>query len=194
MYKSAAFFVEIAISTTWDKLWDAKYIIIETNTVKMFDIIVEKKNTRAKSISNFKNVNTKLIIIKWSISIHFMSITAKSKRDWKNTIIAIVAENPKNFQRINSYLPIGFDRIRKIVFPSTSLNKSWLQTNKTPINQNISIIDNPKSTIILLSSQSVNCPKTREKIINKNPKNKIIYKNLFLTISLKVLNAIFNIV
>ncbi|MGB2110560.1 MAG: hypothetical protein ACPHY8_01120 [Patescibacteria group bacterium] len=47
----------------------------------MFDIIVEKKNTRAKSISNLKNVNTKLIVIKWSIGIHFNAITAKSNID-----------------------------------------------------------------------------------------------------------------
>ncbi len=160
----------------------------------MFDINVEKKNTKASNISNFKNVNIKLMTIKWSIGIDLNNNTQRNNNAWKNTITAIVPENPKNFQRINSYLPIGFDNIRKIVFPSTSLNSNWLHTNNTPINQNISIIDNPKSTIILLSSQSVNCPKTREKIINKNQKNKIIYKNLFLTISLKVLNAILNIV
>jgi hypothetical protein len=105
----------------------------------------------------------------------------------------IVPLKPKNFPNINSYLLIGFDKIRKIVFHSTSLKSNWLQTNKTQIIQKISIIAKPKSTITFESSQIVSCPKEREKIIKTNAKNKIKYKNLFLTISLNVLSPILNI-
>ena len=104
----------------------------------------------------------------------------------------IVDEKPRNFHRINSYLFIGFERIRNIVFPSISLNKSWLQTNNTQISQKISIIASPKSTIILLSSPIVSFPSKREKTINTKAKNIIKYKNLFLTISLNVFSAMLN--
>ena len=105
----------------------------------------------------------------------------------------IVQLKPTNFHNINSDLFIGFDNIKKIVFHSTSLKSNWLQTNKTQTIQNISIIARPKSTIILLSFQSVSCHNKIEKIINTNAKKRIKYKNLFLTISLKVLSAILNI-
>jgi hypothetical protein len=61
----------------------------------------------------------------------------------------IVAENQRNFHIINSYLFIGFDKIKNIVFHSISLKRSCDQTNKIHINQKISIIDNQKSTITL---------------------------------------------
>ena len=56
-----------------------------------------------------------------------------------------------NKKKINSYLLIGFERMRKIVFPSISLNKSWLPTNKTPINQKISINKATKEELMNLS-------------------------------------------
>jgi hypothetical protein len=100
--------------------------------------------------------------------------TNKNNRDCTNTINAIVHVNHINLPRINSYLSIGFDKIRKIVFHSTSLNRSWLQTNITHINQKISIIANQKSTIIFSAFPSVSCPRDIEKIININQKNNII--------------------
>jgi hypothetical protein len=102
-------------------------------------------------------------------------------------------ENQRNFQTINSYLFIGFDKIKNIVFPSISLNKSWLQTNKTLTNQKISIIASQKSTITLLSSQIVSFHKETEKTIKIKAKKMIKYKNLFLIISLNVFKAMFNI-
>jgi hypothetical protein len=86
----------------------------------------------------------------------------------------IVPVNHKNLPNINSYLSIGFESIKNIVFHSTSLNNSWLQTNITHISPKISIIARPKSTVIFSSFQSVNCPNEREKIININQKNNII--------------------
>ena len=103
------------------------------------------------------------------------------------------AENQKNFQSINSYLFIGLESIKNIVLPSISLKRSWLQTNKTPTIQKISIIDNQKSTIILSSSHIVNFQRDIEKIIKTKAKKSIKYKNLFLTISLKVLIVMFSI-
>lgn len=112
------------------------------------------------------------------------------KIDWNKTTKNITNEKPKNLPKINSYLFIGLDKIKNIVFPSTSLKSNWLHTNKTEINENISIIARPKSTITLLSSQIVSFPKAREKIIKTSAKKIIKYKNLFLIISLKVFNAI----
>ena len=105
----------------------------------------------------------------------------------------IVIENHKILPSINSYLFIGFDKIKKIVFHSTSLKSNWLQINSTQINQNISIIESQKSTIILEFSQIVNFPSKMEKIMKINEKKTIIYKYLFLIISLKVLVAILSI-
>lgn len=127
------------------------------------------------------------------ISISLINTTAKNNIDCNKIIEKIQRENPKNFQIINSYLLIGFDKIKKIVFPSISLKSNWLHTNKTLKNQNISIIASQKSTIILLSSQIVNFHKETEKIIKTKAKKIIKYKNLFLIISLNVFNAIFNI-
>ncbi|MDP2396211.1 MAG: hypothetical protein Q8S84_08230 [bacterium] len=70
------------------------------------------------------------------------------------------------------------------------MNNSCDQTKSTHTNQNISIIANQKSTIILVSSQIVSLPNAIEKTMNTKAKNRIKYKNLFLTISLNVFNAI----
>ena len=176
-----------------EKLWLKKYIISVTSIVRMFDINVEKKKTRDRRISNLKKVNNKEKTIKEVILIHLINNTAKNSNDCNAIINKIVAENQKNFQRMNSYLFIGLDKIKKIVIHSISLNKSWEPTNNTHTNQKISIIDNQKSTITLLSSQIVSFPNEIENTIKTKAKNKIRYKNLFLTISLNVLSAIFNI-
>ncbi len=175
------------------KLWLTKYIIIDTIIVKIFDIKVDKNKTIQTKITSFKNIKIKEKSIKISISIHLKYKTIKYKIDCKNVIRNITLENPKNFPKINSYLLIGFDKIRKIVFHSISLNKSWLHTNKTPTKPNISIIAIQKSVTTFWSSQIVSFPREIEKIINKKAKTKIKYKNLFLTISLNVFNAMFNI-
>lgn len=195
-------FIEFVIKSFWNliiissnelKLCDIKYIIIVTNIVRIFDIKDEKKKTRDNNISNLKNVKTIDITIKWSISIHLKNKTNKNKIACNNTINPIVQVNQKNFHNINSYLFIGLLSIKNIVFHSTSLNNNWLQTNNTQTIQKISIIANQKSTITLLSSQIVNFQSDIENIINTNAKNIIRYKNLFLTISLNVFCAIFNI-
>lgn len=175
-------------------VWLTKYTIIDTIIVNIFDIKVDKKRTIAIRIISFKKIKRSENNIKPSISIHLKYKTIKYKIDCKNVIKNITSQNPKNFHRINSYLLIGFESIKKIVFPSISLNKSWLQTNKTHINQKISIIAIPKSVMTLLSSPIVSFQSEIEKTINKKAKTKIKYKNLFLTISLNVLNAILNII
>ena len=160
----------------------------------MFDINVEKKKTSQRDISSFKNVATREKLIKLVISISFINKTIKNNIDWNNIIKNIVAEKPSNFHKINSYLFIGLLRIKKIVLPSISLKSSWEPTKSTHTNQNISIIASQKSTIILLSSQIVNFQRDIEKSMKIKAKNNIKYKNLFLTISLKVLIAILNII
>lgn len=157
----------------------------------MFDIKVDKNKTIQTKIISFRNIKIKEKIIKLSIEIPLKYKTIKYKIDCKNVIKNITRENPKNFHKINSYLFIGFDKIRKIVFHSISLNKSWLHTNKTQTKPNISIIAIQKSVITLPSSQIVSFQSEIEKIINKKAKTKIKYKNLFLTISLNVFNAMF---
>lgn len=174
-----------------EKLWLKKYIIIETIIVKIVDIKVDKKSTIETKVISFKSININEKIISGVIEIPLKNKTPKNKIDCKTTIKEITQENQKNFHKINSYLLIGFDNIKNIVFHSISLNNNWLQTNKTQINQNISIIEIPKSTITFSSSQIVSLPKASEKTINKSQKITIIYKNLFLTISLNVFNAIF---
>ncbi len=161
--------------------------------VNIFDIKVEKKKTNDNSISNFKKVKNNEKSINLVISISLINNTIKNNNDCKAIISIIQRENQKNFQIINSYLLIGFDKIKNIVFHSISLNSNWLHTNKTLKNQNISIIASQKSTTTLLSSQIVNFHKEIEKIINTKAKKTIKYKNLFLVISLNVFNAIFNI-
>ena len=183
----------LAISISIVKLWLKKYIDKATKIVSMFHINVEKKNTRDSNISNLKNVNNRENDIKLVISIPFKNNTVKNNNDCNSIIKKIVAENQKNLPKINSYLLIGLLKIKKIVFHSISLNSNCDHTNNTDTNQKISIIDNQKSTIILLSSQIVSCPKATEKTMNTKAKNNIKYKNLFLTISLNVFNAIFNI-
>ncbi len=176
------------------KLWLTKYIISDTRIVSMFDINVEKKNTSQSNISNLKNVkinenNTNLVI-----SISFINNTIKNNIDCKNIIKNIVAENQKNLPNINSYLFIGLLSIKNIVFHSISLNNNCDHTKSTHTSQNISIIANQKSTMIFESSQIVSLPNAIEKTMNTKAKNNIKYKNLFLTISLNVFNAIFNMV
>ncbi len=110
-------------------------------------------------------------IIREVISISFKNNTSKKTIDCNKIINVIVIENHKNFHNINSYLLIGLLKIKKIVLPSISLKSNWLHTNKTQTNQKTSIIDNQKSTIILLSSQIVNFQSVIEKRIKTNAKN-----------------------
>lgn len=159
----------------------------------MFDIKVDKNKTKAIKIHNLNNIKIKDIIIIHSIFIQLKNNTQRYKNDCNNVINKIIKLNHKNFPKINSYLLIGLLNIKNIVFPSISLKSSWLQTNKTQISQNISIIAIQKSVITLLSSQIVSFQREIEKIISKNQNTKIRYKNLFLTISLKVFMAILNI-
>jgi hypothetical protein len=65
--------------------------------------------------------------------------------------------NQKNFPKINSYLEIGFDKIKYMVLPSISLKRICHHTKITEIRPKISIIEIPKSIIIF----SV-CPKDNE--------------------------------
>ena len=95
---------------------------------------------------------------------------------------------------MKSCLLIGFESIRKIVFHSISLKSNWLHTKSTHISQKISIIPSPKSTITLSHSPIVRFHSAIEKMINTKAKKSMRYKNLFLTISLKVFLEIFNIV
>lgn len=176
-----------------EKLWLKKYTDNVTKIVSIFDIKVEKKKTSDNNISNLKNVAISENTINQVISIHFNQITIKNKIDCNNIIKAIVAENHKNFPKINSYLFIGLLSIKKIVFHSISLKSSCDQTKSTHTNQNISIIAKPKSTITLLSSQIVSFHKAIENIMKTNAKKSIRYRNLFLTISLNVFKAILNI-
>lgn len=137
----------------------------------MFDIKVEKKKTEASKISNFKNMKNNEYKTSESIGIDLKSKTIKNNNASRKTTINIQIENPKNFHKINSYLFIGLDKIRKIVFHSISLKRSWLQIKSTLKNQKISIIASQKSSIILSSSHIVNFPKAMEKIIKINAKN-----------------------
>ncbi len=177
-----------------EKLWDNTYIINESVIVSMFDINVDRKKTIASKASSLNSVNNIENIIKCVISISFKNNTHKNSSACKNTISNIVIENHRNFQSMNSYLFIGLLSIRKMVFHSTSLKSNWLHTNNTHISQNTSIILNQKSTIILLSSHIVSFQSIIEKAINANAKNIIIYRNLFLTISLNVFSAMLNII
>lgn len=90
----------------------------------MVDINVEKKNTSARIISSLKNVKSKAKSIRESISIDLRNKSPKNTSDWTNMMTPITPENPRNFQRINSHLLIGFESIKKIVFPSISLKRS----------------------------------------------------------------------
>jgi hypothetical protein len=119
--------------------------------------------------------------------------TTIKRSDCKNVIIVITPANHKNFHKINSYLLIGLLKIRKIVFHSISLKRSWLQTKSTQISQNISISASQKSKITFSHSQIVSFPRPIDNNKNKIANTKIKYKNLFLIISLKVLSAIFHI-
>lgn len=104
--------------------------------------------------SNIKNIDA---TINQSIEIHFIAKTTKYKIDWTN-VIKVTNQKPKNLPKMNSYLLIGLLKIKN-VFHSISLNNNWLHTNKTHTNQNISIIEIPKSVIIFWSSQILNFQK-----------------------------------
>jgi hypothetical protein len=106
----------------------------------------------------------------------------------------ITHANQRNFHTINSYLLIGLLKIKKIVFHSISLNKSWLQTKSTPISQKISIRAIQKSKITFSPSPIVSFPSQTDNKRNKTANTKIKYKNLFLIISFNVLSAIFHII
>jgi len=69
-------------------------------------------------------VNSRAKSIKLVISISLIKRTIRNNIDCKNTIRNIVAENHRNFQSINSYLFIGLDKIKNIVFQSISLKSS----------------------------------------------------------------------
>lgn len=174
-----------------EKLWPSKYTITVTKTVSIVDINVEKKNTSPRVISSLRKVNRSENSIIASRGIDFAKHTHKNTSDWKRSMTPITHVNQRNFPRIKSHLLIGFERIRKIVFPSISLNSSWLQTNSTVISPNISIIASQKSTITLLFSHRDNCPSAIEKRVKIIAKKTITYKSLFLMISLKVFCAIF---
>jgi hypothetical protein len=118
----------------------------------------------------------------------------------KKSIVSIIVikkitkEKPKNFQIMKSLLFIGLLKIKKIVFHSISLKRSWLHINKTQISQKISIVDNQKSIMIFFVSQIVKLSSNKEKNIKIIQKKIIIYKYLFLIISLKVFNVMLNII
>lgn len=168
-----SFHIFLTKSKINEKLWLKKYIIRETRIVNIFDIKVEKKKTRDSKISSLKKVNSRENEINLVISISLINNTIKNNKDWKNIIKNTVIENHKNFHNINSYLLIGLLNIKKMVFHSISLKRSWEPINKTHTKLNISIIASPKSTIILLSSQIVNFQSNIEKIIKINAKNNI---------------------
>jgi hypothetical protein len=58
------------------------------------------------------------------ISMSLINITPKNKIACNTIIKRIQRENHKNFHIINSYLLIGFDKIKNIVFHSISLNNN----------------------------------------------------------------------
>ena len=115
------FCVLFAISSSIVKLWLKKYIDKVTRIVSIFDINVEKKNTKASKISSLKKVNSRENDIRLVISIHLNAKTNKNRIDCSNIINATVAENQKNLPRINSYLLIGLLNIKNIVLPSIYL-------------------------------------------------------------------------
>lgn len=137
-------------------------------------IKLEKKNTKASIISSFRKIFNKDQNTKLEISIHWKKSIHKKSKLSKKVMKNITLEKPKNFQIIKSFLFIGLLKIKKIVFHSISLNKSWLQINKIQISQKISIIDNQKSIIILFVSQIVNSANKRENKIKINQKKTII--------------------
>jgi hypothetical protein len=63
-------------------------------------------------------------IIKFVISIFCQKSTPKKTIASNKTIRKIISENPRIFHKINSYLLIGFDKIKNIVFHSTSLKSN----------------------------------------------------------------------
>lgn len=175
------------------KLWLIKYTIIVIIIVNIGEINVEKNNTNPIRIKSFNTIKKRENNTKISIGIFFKNKTQRNKSDCKKVIIKITPANHKNFHTINSYLWIGLLKIKKIVFHSISLNKSWLPTNKTQIIPKISMSAIQKSKITLSDSPIVSFHKETERIIKSNAKTRIRYKNLFLIISFKVLTAIFHI-
>lgn len=109
------------ISKIVEKLCPIKYTVKEIKIVNIFDIKVEKKNTKESNISNLKKVKISDQIINLVISISLKYKTHKKSNDWNNIISKIVELNHKNFQKIKSYLLIGLLKIKNIVFHSISL-------------------------------------------------------------------------
>lgn len=140
----------------------------------IFDIKLERKNTTASNISSLRKVKNSDQSIRSVIGSCLKNSIHKNKSAWKSVMRKTVAEKPKNFQSKKSWRLIGFESMRKIVFPSISLNKSWLPTKSTPIIPKISIIPSPKSTITLSDSPIVKVPNTMEKPMNTKAKNKIM--------------------
>ena len=150
-------FARNIISTIKEKLCEIKYIIIDARIVRIWDIKLEKKNTNPSNISSFKNVKISDQSTRVVIGMALSHKTPRNKSDWNITISKIVAEKPKNFPSTNSYLAIGFERIRNMVFHSISLKSSWLPTNKTQIIPKTSIIASPKLVITRASLPIVSC-------------------------------------
>lgn len=137
----------------------------------MEEVKVEKNNIIANKIASLRKIKNKEYIINGSIGNFEYIITPRKNKDWKNIIEARIIIKPRNFPIIKSYLFIGLDNIRYIVFHSISLKSNWLQIKTTEISQKISIIDNPKSSTIFSVCPNDNEAKARLKIINKIAKN-----------------------
>ena len=84
--------------------------------------------------------------------------------------------------------------VRCTISPISTTYNNCDPTNRTQIKPNNSIIASQKSTIIFSSFPKVNFHKAIENKINTKAKNRIKYKNLFLTISLNVLMAMLNMI
>lgn len=181
------------ISKIKEKLCEMRYIMSATVIESIFPIKVERKNTIASNRANFKKVKKSVQSIREVISIPWLARTPRYTPDCNSIMSAITPRNPKYFHKIKSLLRIGLERIRKIVFPSISLKRSWLPTNKTEIRPKTSIIARPKSTITLFPSPIVSFPRARENRIKTKAKKTIRYKKRLRTISKKVFFAIFSI-
>lgn len=192
-YMKKVFSSLIARSMTRLTECPSKYISRAVRIVSILLIKVERKSTIESNISILKKVKRRENKIISSICIPLDKSTQAKKTDWSNNMRNMTIEKPKNLPKIKSNLVIGLDNIRKIVFHSISLNSSWLPTKRTHMIPNISIIPSQKSTIILFSSHIARLPSIMENKIKRIAKKIIKYKNLFLTISLKVLMAMFSI-
>lgn len=76
------------------------------------EIKVDKNKIIAKSTSNLmyiKNIDINIKAVKLAFE---YQTRARNITDWKNIIAARIKANPRNLPIINSYLFIGFDKIR----------------------------------------------------------------------------------